>query len=129
MFHLAIPSKNLKESKNFYESLGCSIGRENNTHIIVDFFGCQLVCHLSNIQEQYEIEPKMYPRHFGPVFKSEKELKDLWKRWEFAKFIFEDYFVRQKDKPEEHHTFFLKDPSNNIIEFKWYKNRSSILGI
>jgi extradiol dioxygenase family protein len=124
MFHLAIPSRDLEESIGFYQNLGCSIGRQYHEHAIVDFFGHQLVCHRSMF---YEREPKMYPRHFGVVISLEK-LQDLWKRWEHAKFVFEPYFIRHKGKREEHHTFFLVDPSGNVIEFKWYANKSAILG-
>jgi hypothetical protein len=31
-------------------------------------------------------------------------------------------FTRFDDMPERHLTFFLKDPSNNILEFKFYPN-------
>jgi len=125
MFHLAIPSRDLKESEEFYNNLGCSVGRKYNTHVILDYFGHQLVCHQSVLWDR---DVKMYPRHFGVICNTEKELKDLWNRWQFAEFVFEEYFVRHEGKQAEHHTFFLKDPSNNIIEFKWYKYPSTILG-
>jgi extradiol dioxygenase family protein len=34
--------------------------------------------------------------------------------------------VRFSGRPEEHLTFFLKDPSNNLIEFKIYNNEEWI---
>ena len=46
-FHLAIPVKNLSESKNFYKNiLGCKPGRESEEWADYDFFGHQLVIHV-----------------------------------------------------------------------------------
>ena len=46
-FHLAIPVKNLSESKDFYENiLGCKRGRESDEWADYDFFGHQLVIHV-----------------------------------------------------------------------------------
>lgn len=45
-FHLAIPVKDLSESKNFYKNiLGCKPGRESDEWADYDFFGHQLVIH------------------------------------------------------------------------------------
>lgn len=123
IFHLAIPSRDLDESAEFYQKLGAYIGRKYSTHIVMDFLDAQIVCHQSG---EWDRELKMYPRHFGVVLPSKSALEQLWQRWCHAKFIFEEYFIRHEGKQEEHHTFFLKDPSNNIIEFKWYKNSSSV---
>ena len=47
-FHLAIPVTDIEESKRFYHNLlGAKIGRFSDTWIDFDFFGHQLVCHLS----------------------------------------------------------------------------------
>lgn len=122
-FHLAIPARDLKESEAFYRNLGIHIGRKYDTHIVMDFHDHQVVLHHSQL---YDREVAMYPRHYGLVLNSLAELKSLWNRWQFAEFVFEEYFVRREGEREEHHTFFLKDPSNNLIEFKWYKYRSAI---
>lgn len=121
--HIAIPSKDLDESVKFYENLGIHIGRRYKTHVVMDFFDIQLVCHQSG---EWDKEAKMYPRHFGIIFAEKQVLDHFWKRWEHAKFVFEEYFIRHEGKREEHHTFFLKDPSNNVIEFKWYKNSTAV---
>lgn len=123
MFHLAIPCKDLQEAEQFYVNLGAVVGRSYSTHAILRFNECQLVVHLSG---KWDREATMYPRHFGVIVNTKQELESLWERWQFAKFVFEELFSRQVGKPEEHMTFFLQDPSNNLIEFKWYKNRSAI---
>ena len=123
VFHLAIPCKDINEACEFYRGLGALVGRKYDTHAILKFYDCQLVVHLSG---KWDRDPVMYPRHFGIIVRHDFELFDLWNRWKYAKFVFEEHFVRQRGRLEEHHTFFLQDPSNNLIEFKWYKNRSAI---
>lgn len=123
IFHLAIPSKDLPESLHFYEwQLRQKIGRKYPTHFVMNFYGSQVVCHLEKKDPQYDKKPKMYPRHFGVIVRDKNELMELFRKYQSAPYLFETYFVRQANKFEEHHTFFLKDPSNNLIEFKWYKN-------
>jgi extradiol dioxygenase family protein len=47
-FHLAIPARDLDEAQDFYVAkLGCHLARRYADRITVDFFGDQLVCHLS----------------------------------------------------------------------------------
>lgn len=125
IFHLAVPSGNLYESTEFYTKLGAFVGRVYDSHVVFQFFGMQLVCHRSSLKD---LEPQIYPRHFGVIIESEKKLRELWERWQFASFVFEPYFVRQEGERAEHHTFFLVDPSNNVLEFKWYKHEGAIFG-
>lgn len=126
MFHLAIPSQDLKQSVKFYEKLGCNVGRSYDTHVVVDFFNHQLVLHGS---DQIDTHPTMYPRHFGYIFATENAFFDFlqYVKVNLPEHIFEKYFARRVGEREEHHTFFLSDPSNNLIEFKWYRNDDSIL--
>ncbi len=123
IFHLAIPTKDLGQGAGFYQSIGGTIGRKFDTHVVINCFGGQLVLHKS---EHWDRNPTMYPRHFGVIFGTREELKDRWEQYKNTMVIFEPYFVRRKGCLDEHHTFFLNDPSNNLIEFKWYKNFSSV---
>lgn len=127
IFHLAIPARDLKEAKEFYTRLGAKPGREYDTHIVLNFYGCQLVCHLSTVLE-YNREPKMYPRHFGVIIDSKDEFYYTLKMCNdiASEAIFQHLFFRHEDEFAEHHTFFLKDPSNNVIEFKWYRNQEAV---
>lgn len=126
IFHLAIPSHDLDISKSFYKGLGIEIGREGKDNFIMNFFGDQLVCHLS--PAEYIENPKMYPRHFGVVFKNELDFYNLYKRVKTScsDKIFQELFTRFKDSHSEHDSFFLKDPSGNLLEFKFYKNEAAI---
>ena len=87
-FHLAIPVHDLESAKNFYHhSLGCEIGRSSNEWIDFNFFGHQLVCHLSErasneITNSVDSNDIPVP-HFGLVlswndFKTRLAGEDMW---------------------------------------------------
>lgn len=119
VFHLAIPCRALDETVEFYESLGCKLARRYNDRVTFNFFGDQVVCHLD--PEKIDQEPKMYPRHFGITFKNKEEyLKTLESAKEKRLSFYQKPMVRFEGKQEEHMTFFLIDPSNNLLEFKYY---------
>ncbi len=123
VFHLAIPCKELDETVVFYEKLGCKLARRYDDRVTFDFFGDQIVCHLS--PNDVDEKPKMYPRHFGITFLDKDEYDEAL---EFAKEeklpFFKAEMVRFKGKQEEHMTFFLIDPANNLLEFKYYHDKS-----
>lgn len=123
IFHLAIPARSLVESFAFYKKLGARHGRATEQAIVMDFHGHQVVLHKTDYIDQ---NPQMYPRHFGFIYEKLEDVEQLYKRWGGTRFIFRPLFVRNKSQIAEHHTFFLKDPSNNLIEFKWYKNRNGL---
>jgi extradiol dioxygenase family protein len=120
IFHLAIPCRDLEEARRFYvDGLGCRLARSYADRVTLDFFGDQLVCHLS--PEDVEPEPRTYPRHFGVTFHSREGFDAVRERARDRglRFLAEP-FRRFPGRPEEHETFFLSDPSNNVLEFKWY---------
>jgi len=120
IFHRAIPTHDLKAAKHFYaEILGCRIAREYDDRITLDFFGDQLVCHLA--PDEIEHNPKMYPRHFGRTF-LEKSSYDgaIASAKQYGVPFLEQPSMRFAEKPEKHLTAALLDPSNNVIEFKYY---------
>lgn len=119
IFHLAIPSANLDKSAEFYSKLGCRIARRYDDRVTINILGHQIVCHLS--PDKIDQHPQMYPRHFGITFIEEDQFERmlsiaLEQKLEF----FCQPFVRFKGQAEEHRAFFLKDPSNNLLEFKYY---------
>lgn len=122
-FHLAIPSNDISDSMEFYSRLGCKIGRYNKEFCIFDFFGSQLVVHKT---DKLDYPDGIYPRHFG-ILMDEKDWHYIYEYCRVAKIDrFKDPFIRHAHTPHEHTTFFLQDPSGNLLEFKTYKDQRSI---
>jgi extradiol dioxygenase family protein len=122
LFHLAIPSRDLDESVRFYvDGLGCRLARRYSDRVTLDFFGDQLVCHLS--PADIDPEPRMYPRHFGVTFAERNEFETFLSMVRDRNLpFFQEPMLRFAGRPEEHLTFFLIDPSNNLLEFKSYND-------
>lgn len=121
VFHLAIPACDLDAAYDFYVTkLGCKLARRYDDRITLDFFGDQVVCHKS---DAIDAKPRMYPRHFGVTFVEAREYDDLLHlARERGIPFFKEPFTRFEGKVEEHSTFFLMDPSNNLLEFKHYRD-------
>lgn len=120
-FHLAIPARDLDEAFGFYVTgLGCKLARRYDDRITLDFFGDQVVCHLS---DRWDREVEMYPRHFGVTFREREDYDRLVHLVESRGLgWFAEPFQRFEGKVEEHTSFVLQDPSNNLLEFKWYRD-------
>ncbi len=118
-FHLAIPAKDLEEAYAFYVTgLGCQLARRYPDRLTLDFFGDQVVCHL---WEQVECEPELYPRHFGVTFREHGDWERLRRLADVRGLpYFAKPFLRFEGMIEEHSSFVLCDPSNNLLEFKHY---------
>ena len=125
-FHLAIPSADLAKSKQFYtQSLGATIGREYDHYVIFNFFDHQVVTHLN--PHGVDKEVKMYPRHYGMIFDNKAEFDSVYERCKATDApFFEDLFERYQNQPGWHFSFFVSDPSNNLIEMKYYVNQNDI---
>ena len=119
--HLAIPARDLDEALDFYVSmLGCHLARRYPDRVTLDFFGDQLVCHLS---EQLDQDPDLYPRHFGVTFRDRDRFDALLRLVQLRKVpIYRDVATRFEGQVEEHDTIVLRDPSNNLLEFKHYRD-------
>ena len=126
-FHLAIPVKEITETRYFYRDiLGCEEGRSSDHWVDFNFFGHQLVLHIdsskANILNENSVDGKSVPvPHFGivldwDVFENfEKKIRNR------VKFIIEPY-IRFQGQAGEQKTMFFKDPSGNALEFKTFKN-------
>ena len=119
VFHVAVPAADLDAAQEFYiAGLGCKLARRYADRITVDFFGDQLVCHLS---DRIDENPELYPRHFGVTFRHREDWDRLLRlaRTRGLRF-FAEPFHRFEGRVEEHESFVLADPSNNLLEFKFY---------
>ena len=126
IFHLAFPVKDIDSTINFYhDKLGLRIDLIEKERCIIDFFGHQAVAHVS--EKDVPSRVSMYPRHFGVILDDEKQFDEFHACVAKAGVtFFERLFVRFQKTSREHKTFFLKDPSNNLIEFKWYRDASLV---
>jgi uncharacterized protein len=122
VFHLAVPAADLDEAQRFYvELLGCKLARRYPDRITLDFFGDQLVCHLCEDEPARPRPLSMYPRHFGVTFRAAAEFEALYHCAVIRKIpFFRDLSTRFEGTVEEHRTFVLIDPSDNLLEFKHY---------
>ena len=130
-FHLAIPVNDLEKAKDFYNGLlGAEIGRSDPTWIDFNFYGHQLVCHLTernNTQSKNPVDQHEVPvPHFGIVLEWDTfhqlamDLKN-----NKVEFVIEPT-IRFKGQVGEQATLFLNDPSGNAIEFKSFKDQENL---
>jgi uncharacterized protein len=124
VFHLAVPVYDLDDAQRFYvDLLGCKLARRYPDRITVDFFGDQLVCHLTEEEPDRARPVSMYPRHFGVTFREAADFDALHECAVIRKIpFFRDLASRFEGMAEVHRTFVLIDPSDNLLEFKHYRD-------
>lgn len=126
-FHLAIPVYDLMTSRAFYGALlGCPEGRSSDRWIDYDFFGHQLVVHLSDAPRPATSNPvdghDVPVPHFGVVL-----AMDTWcalaVKLEAADVAFGIApHIRFEGQAGEQATMFFTDPSGNALEFKAFND-------
>jgi extradiol dioxygenase family protein len=123
LFHLAIGVSDLEGARRFYVTqLGCKLARTYPDRITLDFFGDQVVCHLSDPQPSKE-PLSLYPRHFGVTFLEARDFDLLYELVQLRKVpFFRDVSTRFEGTAEVHRTFVLQDPFDNLLEFKHYRD-------
>ncbi len=128
LFHLAFPVQDLEAAERFYvDGLGCTVGRRSKQAITLGLAGHQLVGHL--VVDQPARQQGIYPRHFGLIFLSQSDWQALVDRAKAKGLSFyQQPRVRFPSTRVEHRTFFLEDPSHNLLEFKHYTHESAIFG-
>ena len=123
-FHLAFPVYDIKKTIDWYVSyLNCSVGRKSKRWVDFNFYGHQISAHLIDQKNKKDkinlVDGKKIPsRHFGIIL----EMND-WKN--LVSYLNEKKInyvikpnIRFKGQTGEQATFFIKDPSNNVLEFK-----------
>lgn len=126
-FHLAFPVRDLAEARQFYgELLGCTEGRSSSEWVDFNFYGHQIVAHLSDEASRSKeniVDGDQVPvRHFGVVLEMGK-WRDIAQRMKDAgaKFIVEPH-IRFAGQAGEQATFFVVDSSGNALEIKAFEN-------
>lgn len=127
-FHLAFPVTSLQKARAFYgELLGCPEGRSAPDWVDFDFYGHQIVAHLSPEEAGHRntsaVDGENVPvRHFGLVL-SMAEWEALSEKLIRAgtQFVIAPQ-IRFKGEVGEQATMFFLDPCGNAIEFKAFKD-------
>ncbi|GHE20431.1 VOC family protein [Halomonas urumqiensis] len=130
-FHLAVQVRDLAEARRFYgELLGCSEGRSSDSWVDFNFFGHQFVCHLNPSLGEQGVADHRNPvdghgvpvPHFGVVLEM-ATWEALVDRLTAAGVTFDiEPYIRFRGEPGEQATMFFRDPSNNAIEFKAFRD-------
>lgn len=123
IFHLAIPSHDLDRAERFYiDGLDAEKARRYDDRLTMNFYGDQIVCHKTD-EGEIDEDVSMYPRHFGATVTDEDDFESILETArEHDLPFFQEPMTRFEGQVDEHRTFFLRDPSNNLLEFKWYEN-------
>jgi len=130
-FHLALSVRDIESTREFYGGiLGCEEGRSAETWVDFDLFGHQLSLHAlatSGVTGRNAVDGDAVPiPHFGVVLE--------WTQWHtFAERLVErqvDFVIppriRFEGLPGEQATLFFLDPSGNALEFKSFRDDTSI---
>jgi extradiol dioxygenase family protein len=131
-FHLAFPVRDLDEARAFYGGLlGCPQGRSTEEWVDFDFFGHQIVAHLSPPvaadKTHNLVDGEAVPvRHFGVILSLPEwqeiagKLRDKRVRFLIAP------TVRFRGEPGEQATMFFADPSGNALEIKAFASDAMV---
>ena len=132
LFHLAFPVHDLAAARHFYgELLGCPEGRSSDAWIDLNFYGHQVVAHLSPDECGHRatsaVDGDDVPvRHFGAILPmTEWEALADKLRAAGTRFVIEPH-VRFKGQVGEQATMFFLDPSGNALEFKAFGDMSQV---
>jgi extradiol dioxygenase family protein len=134
-FHLAIPVRDIKETRQFYgEFLGFSEGRSCDEWIDWNCYGHQLVTHLNptlgsngKVALHYNgVDSKGVPvPHYGVVLTQDDWVLLCNKLTGKVDFIIEPY-TRFEGEAGEQSTLFFLDPSGNALEFKAFADLNQL---
>jgi extradiol dioxygenase family protein len=131
-FHLAFPVHDLDKARAFYGGvLGCPEGRSAPDWVDFDFFGHQIVAHLSLVsgawEEANEVDGAQVPvRHFGVIL-SLCKFNEISENLRAKKIVFIiEPQTRFAGQAGEQLTMFLRDPSGNALEFKAFADERMI---
>ena len=131
IFHLAFRVDDIESTRQFYTAvLKCPLGRETAHWIDFNFFGHQISAHVGPRPEtelRNDVDGDIVPvPHFGVVLD--------WPVWEGLssrlaaagiEFLLKPK-VRFAGQPGEQGTFFLRDPSDNVLEFKTFRESEGV---
>lgn len=130
-FHLALPCKEIEETKSFYvDIIGASLGRNTENWLDVNLFGNQLTFTKAgdfNFEfKSYKLEDYVLPSfHFGVIVPV-----DIWGKL-YTRLFQMDLEVTteatfMQSKKGEHLSFLVQDPNGYMLEFKSFMDIDDI---
>ena len=131
-FHLAFPVDDLAKARAFYGDLmGCPEGRSSSEWVDFDFYGHQIVAHLSPEEAGHRntstVDGDNVPvRHFGVVLTMAPWEALAEKLKKVATQCIIEPHIRFKGEVGEQATMFFLDPCGNALEFKAFKDMGSL---
>jgi uncharacterized protein len=131
-FHLAFPVRDLAEARAFYgQLLGCQEGRSSDEWVDFDFFGHQIVAHLSRSEGGAEalnrVDGEDIPvRHFGVILDMPEWRVLAGRLSKTGQDFLVEPGVRFEGQPGEQATLFIRDPSGNALEFKAFADEAAV---
>lgn len=132
LFHLAFPVHDLDAARQFYRDvLGCEEGRSSDCWVDFDLHGHQIVTHLApksaGVKATNNVDADHVPiPHFGIVLPMD-EWRSLADKLiaKDVKFLIEPK-IRFEGEVGEQATMFFLDPSGNALEFKGFRDFSTV---
>jgi hypothetical protein len=131
-FHLAFPVHDLDAARQFYGGvLGCPIGRTDPRWIDFNLMGHQITAHLTQASSTdavtNPVDGREIPvRHWGVIL-TLPEWETLAQKLQQQSVCFlVEPTIRFRGLTGEQATFFVQDPSGNVLEFKAFANDSMI---
>lgn len=131
LFHLSLPCHNLIETKKFYvDILGADFGRSANNWVDINLFGHQItftqVGKFDFTNPNYIFEGKLLSSfHFGIILDIDSWSK-IYSNLSKENFELTTQATFLRNKPGEHLSFFIKDPSGYMLEFKSFRDINEI---
>lgn len=130
-FHLALPCREIEETKNFYvDIIGAGVGRHTEKWLDVNLFGNQLTFTESGDFrfdfKNYKLEDYVLPSfHFGVIVPV-----SIWGML-YTRLFQMDLEVTteatfMQGKKGEHLSFFVQDPNGYMLEFKSFKDSEEV---
>ncbi|WP_282159971.1 VOC family protein [Ulvibacterium marinum] len=130
-FHLALPCKNIEETRKFYaDIIGANIGRNTEKWIDINLFGNQLTFtesgHFNFDFKSYKLDDYVLPTfHFGIIVPIEAWGEFYGRLCQMdLEVTTEATFMHQK--VGEHLSFFVQDPNGFMLEFKSFKDSGEV---
>lgn len=122
-FHLAFPVTDLDGARAFYGGvLGCPEGRCSDAYVDFDFYGHQIVAHIT--RDAGRVDASVFDGHEVPVPHFGLNLDAA--SWHALAARLKQHGVRFAEEPHQrltgqlgqHLTMFIFDPFGNALEFK-----------